>query len=279
MKTLKQLRVQIIGLGTVGSAQAYLMSKLGHRVFGYDVNPNAKVRNLVDDDIVLIDRLETDVDVTFICTPENEIEKTILQLINNNVKGLYVIKSTVPVGATMRLMKKYNIHICYNPEFLREKYALEDVMNPSRIVIGECCKIHGDLLEQLYKSLNKPIYRTDSTTSEIIKLVSNALRALIISFWNTIYLLSQRVEADINVIAEATDPGKVIGEWEGGKWGTRFFGRPYGGKCLPKDIKHLINAFHEHDVNPIILKAVEEINELFKQLNTEGLAYRWRIFD
>jgi UDPglucose 6-dehydrogenase len=257
------LRILIIGLGTVGSSQAYLMRKLNHEVFGYDINPT-----VVNE--VVTQKLETEVDITFICTPESVVEDVIQQLVNNGVKGLYVIKSTTPVGMCMELMKKFNIHICHNPEFLRERYALEDVVNPSRVVIGECCKKHGDLLEQLYKPLNKPIYRTDPTTSELIKLVSNVMRCLMISFWNYVYLLSQRVGTNIEIIAEAADPGKVIGEWEGGKWGTRFFGKPYGGKCLPKDIKHLLNASRKYGINTALLEATEEINELVRSLNTGG---------
>jgi UDPglucose 6-dehydrogenase len=157
-------------------------------------------------------------------------------------------------------MEKHRIHICHNPEFLREKYAFEDVLNPSRIVIGECCHKHGLLLEEIYKTLNKPIYRTNTQTSELIKLVSNSLRAVNISFWNELWLLCQKVNADINVLAEAADPGKVLSEWEGGCWGTRFFGKPYGGKCLPKDVKHLITAFILNGLNPAVLEATEEIN-------------------
>ena len=268
---MMRLRVQVVGLGVVGTAQAYLMSRLGHEVLGHDVDPRAydKAREVVSN-LIQADELERDVDVTFICTPEGEVERVVQQLIENKVKGIYVIRSTVPVGTTVRLMRKYNVPLSHNPEFLREKYALYDVMNPSRIVIGECCKEHGDLLEQLYRPLNRPIYRTDPTTSEIIKLTSNALRALMISFWNSVYLLSQRAGADIKMVAEAADPAKVIGEWEGGRWGTKFFGKPYGGKCLPKDTRHLINAMKEYGVDPAILEATEKINELFKQMEGES---------
>ena len=265
------MRIQVIGLGVVGTAQAYLMSRLGHEVLGHDIDPGAyeKAREVISN-LIQADELERDVDVTFICTPESEVERAVQQLIENKVKGIYVIRSTVPVGTTVRLMRKYNVPLSHNPEFLREKYALYDVMNPSRIVIGECCKEHGDLIEQLYRPLNRPIYRTDPTTSEIIKLTSNALRALMISFWNSIYLLSQRAGADIKMVAEAADPAKVIGEWEGGRWGTKFFGKPYGGKCLPKDTRHLINAMKEYGVDPAILEATEKINELFKQMEGES---------
>lgn len=257
------LRIQIIGLGVVGSAQAYLMSKLGHDVFGYDINTEKyqSIKRIVED-IVLLDRPKKDVDITFICTPECTIEEVISKLIDEKIEGLYVIRSTLPVGTTIRLIKKYNKHICHNPEFLREKHAFEDVIRPSRIVIGECCKNHGDILEKLYEPLDVPIFRTDPTSSEIIKLVSNVMRSMMISFWNTIYLLCQRVGADINIIAEAADPSKVIGVWEGGKWGTRFFGKPYGGKCLPKDIKHMIRVLKEYNIDSSLLESVEKINKI-----------------
>jgi nucleotide sugar dehydrogenase len=268
---LNKLKIQIIGLGVVGSAQAYLSRQLGHEVFGYDKNPEVydKVKGLVDD-INPVNEPKKDVDITFITTPDSEVEKTVHWLLENKVKGIYVIKSTVPVGETLNMMKKYNVNLSFNPEFLRKNYAIEDVMNPSRIVIGECCKDHGDILEEFYKPLNKPIYRTDPTTAEIIKLVSNSLRSVMISFWNAVYLLSIKTGANINIIAEAADPAKVIGEWEGGKWGTRFFGKPYGGKCLPKDTKHLINSLKKYDIDPSPLEATEKINEFIKKLNDKN---------
>lgn len=251
-----KIKVQIVGFGVVGSAQAFLMQKLGHETFIYDPYKGKP-------------QIQKDVDITFICTPEQNVEEALITLIQKRVNGLYVIKSTVPVGTTKTLMKKHNVHICHNPEFLREKYAFEDVLNPSRIVIGECCLQHGDFLQNLYKPLNKPIYRTDSTTSELIKLVSNSLRAINISFWNELAILCQKVGADINMLAKAADPGKVLGEWEGGKWGTKFFGKPYGGKCLPKDIKHLIATFKMVGLNPAILEATEEVNEYVRNFTSD----------
>lgn len=252
-----KMKVQVIGFGVVGKAQAYLVEKLGHQTFVYDpyVLPGSKI--------------EREVDLSFICTPEGEVEGVIQSLVAGGVRGLYVIKSTVPLGTTKSLMEKYGIHICHNPEFLRESHALEDVMNPSRIVIGECCAEHGDRLADLYAPLNKPTFRTDSTTSELIKLVSNSLRAVSISFWNELYMLCQRAGADIETVAKVADPAKVLGEWEGGGWGTKFFGRPYGGKCLPKDIKHLIGAFEAMGLNPKILEAAEEVNEMCKEVSGE----------
>jgi len=251
---LRGLRIQVAGFGVVGSAQAYLVSRLGHRAFIYDPYKG-------------YGRLVRDVDVTFICTPEDCVEDVVRTLVAEGVRGLYVIRSTVPVGTTQRLIGEYGVHICHNPEFLRESHSFEDALHPSRVVIGECCREDGDLLERLYAPLNRPVYRTNPQTSELIKLVSNSLRAVNISFWNELYLLCQRVGADIGVVAEAADPAKVLGEWEGGKWGTKFFGKPYGGKCLPKDIRHLINAFTQNGLNPAILEAAEQVNATMKALH------------
>jgi len=249
------MKIQIIGLGVVGKAQAFLLSKLGHEVYGYDP--------FISEAPAFVTKVSEPInaEVSFICVNEDNVEDALVNLINRKISGLYVIKSTTPPGTVSSLMRRYGVHICHNPEFLREKYAFEDVLNPSRIVLGECCREHGDFLERLYAPLNRPIYRTDPTTSELIKLVSNTLRAISISFWNELAALCQKMGVDINMLSHAADPAKVIGEWEGGRWGTKFFLKPYGGKCLPKDVRLLSNTFRQYGLNPKILDATEEINE------------------
>ena len=245
---VRSINVQIVGFGVVGFAQAHLMQKLGHCVFIFD-----PFKGRVE--------MERNVDITFICTPEQNVEEALKTLIENDVRGLYVIKSTVPVGTTKSLTEQYKRHICHNPEFLRERHALEDVVNPSRIVIGECCHRHGEQLRDLYAPLHVKIFRTDPTTSEMIKLLTNAWRAVSISFWNEVAEVCARVGADVETVADACDTGKVLGEWEGGKWGTKFFGKPYGGRCLPKDVKHLIETFQRYGLKSKILEAAEDVNE------------------
>ena len=198
--------------------------------------------------------------MTFICTPESVAENTIENLVKGDYGGLIVIKSTVPLGHTGELSKKFDMHICHNPEFLRETHNLEDVVNPSRIVIGECCQYHGDMLREFYDSLDAPIYTTNPKTSELIKLVSNSFRAVAITFWNEIGLLCKSKEIDVSKVSEICDSPKLIGEWEGGNWGTKYFGVPYSGKCLPKDIRHLISAFRTAGYNPKLFEATEDFN-------------------
>ncbi len=259
-KFLKKMKVQIIGLGVVGMAQANLLYKLNHKVYAYDIiekNPPAYIKFLRKPCL--------NVDINFICTTENVLEEIIQILIKDHVKGLYVIKSTSAAGETKRLSEKYNIHICHNPEFLREKNAFYDVINPSRIIIGQCCPKHGRMLKRLYEPLNKPIYITDPTTSELVKLTSNSLRAMIITFWNEINQLSSSFKLDITEIANLVDQVNTIGVWEGGNWGNKFFGKKYDGKCLPKDIDQIINMFQEHNIITILFKAIKESNNRFSE--------------
>jgi UDPglucose 6-dehydrogenase len=241
------MRVQIVGEGVVGSAQAFLMRRLKHEVFIYDPY---KGKNSI----------ERRVDITFICTPEQNVEEAIQKLLAEGVEGLYVIKSTVPVGITEKLMEKYKVHICHNPEFLREKHAIEDVMNPDRIIIGECCWRHGEILQELYSPLGKPIYRTKPMVSELAKLVSNAYLSTLITFWNEVFLLAEKLKVDVGEVAEL-----VCSDSRMSRYGTSKFGEPFGGKCLPKDLEHLINIFHQEGLNPILFSAVKRFNEGLKK--------------
>lgn len=249
------MKIQIIGLGIVGTAQAYLSRKLGHEVIGYDIalseHPHCKVTEIQE------------ADITFICTPEGVVEDVVKKM--QNKKSLVVIKSTVPIGATKILAEKYDMHLCHNPEFLREKYLLEDVMNPSRVVIGKCCEEHGNILQRFYEPLEKEIFVTDTITSETVKLVSNSFRALTISFWNEMALLCDKINVKVEDVATMAEPSKVLGEYEGGKWGIRHFLQPYGGKCLPKDMRQLIGVFKSQGLNPGILVESENFNKGIKR--------------
>jgi len=248
------MRTQIIGLGTVGSAQAHLLNKLKHEVYAYDMRAKKTPKY-----INFLIKPHSDVDVNFICTPETQVENAIQKLVENHVQGLYVIKSSTPPGTTKLLSEKYHVHICHNPEFLREKYAFQEVENPSRIIIGQCCPKHSRLLVRLYEPLNKRTYITDPTTSELVKLTVNALRATVITFWNEIHELATALRLNTMEVADLVDQVRTIGTWEGGNWGTRFFGKSYGG-CLPKDIDQLIDMFLQCGLSPTLFQAIKTFN-------------------
>ena len=137
--------------------------------------------------------LEQNVDISFICTPETVSEQALKNLVNENVKGVYVIKSTVPPGTTVSLMEKYNVHICHNPEFLVEKAAFNDIMHPEMVVIGQCCRAHAAILNDFYLPLGCPIIVTQPTVSETVKLTLNSYLATLISFWNEIDMVTGKI--------------------------------------------------------------------------------------
>jgi nucleotide sugar dehydrogenase len=239
------MRINVIGYGIVGKAQAFLLQRLEHEVFVFDpyLFPAVKCP-------------EKNVDLTFICTPEHAVEEALPNLIREHVQGLYVIKSTVSVGTTEKLMKKYGVHITHNPEFLRENYANEDVVNPDRIIIGQCCKDHAEKLVSLYTPMNKPTFVTDPTTSEAVKLLSNSYLAVLITFWNEANELVQKLGLDIRKLAELVTADNRIS-----LYGTSKFGEPFKGKCLPANLDQLITTFHSSGLNPLLFEAVKKYNQ------------------
>jgi UDPglucose 6-dehydrogenase len=142
-----------------------------------------------------------------------------------------------------------------NPEFLREEHALQDFLNPSRIVVGELDKQSGDTLEKLYSSFKAPIFRTDLDSAEMIKYTANCFLAAKISFFNEVHMICRKLGLDSTFISKVASLDPRIGDY--GIYG----GRPFSGKCLPKDLEALIHFARTKKINPRLLEAVLEINK------------------
>ncbi len=248
-----KLQTQVIGLGVVGIAQAHVLNKLGCEVYGYDPllkgAPESHITFSANQPFV-------GCDITFICTREDQVENVVKLLTTSRQKGLIVIKSSVVPKTTKTLMAKHGVHICHNPEFLKEKTSLQDAVNPDRIVIGQCCEEHGQQLQMLYKPLNRQIITVDPTTSEIAKLLANANLALMISFWNQVHQITQKLGISSVDVAKIVTADKRIS-----KHGTKWFGKPFDGNCLPKDLMHLIETYKAECVDPILLQATQQTND------------------
>lgn len=251
------MKIQIIGAGTVGRATGEALSRFGHRIIFYDIDKE-KILELHSKGLEVSEKPVSQADIHFICTPESVVEKVVDQLAKFD--GLIVIRSSVLPGTTTRLTEKHGKHISHNPEFLRAAMASWDSLNPDRIVIGECCKNHGDVLEKLYKPLRAPIVRVDPTTSEIIKLASNATLSTYISFWNEIHNICNIIEVNSHVVGKVSSMDRRISEY-----GASMHGKAFGGACLPKDLDHLIEFSEEKGYTPELLKAIKNLNERMKQ--------------
>ena len=188
-----------------------------------------------------------------------------------------VVKSTVVPETTEKvvipIIEKYTrkkagkeLGVCMNPEFLTEisltwskdTDTKKDFFTEERIVIGEYDKKSGDVLEDLYKPLNKPIFRTDLRTAELIKYVSNCMRATKISYWNEIFLICKELGIDSQEVANVVGFDPRIGRH------GRVHRKAFGGKCLPKDLKAFISFAEKHHKIKL-LKAIDDINEEMKE--------------
>jgi UDPglucose 6-dehydrogenase len=191
-------------------------------------------------------------------------------LAEKNAYHLVVIKSTVVPGTTQNVVKPIlekesnkscgkNFGLCMSPEFLREGSAVYDTLHPDRVVIGEHDKTSGDVLETLsrefYSEELPPILRTNLPTAELIKYANNAFLATKISFINQIANICEKTSGtDVNTVANAIGLDKRIG--------PLFLkaGLGYGGSCFPKDVKALIAFSSSLGYDPVIIRAVENVN-------------------
>jgi UDPglucose 6-dehydrogenase len=197
---------------------------------------------------------------------------------NMNGEKVVITKSTVPVG-TAALLKaeiekrsKFPVHICSNPEFLKEGAAVDDFMKPDRVVVGVETEYAKEVLRELYDPFvrtGKPIIFMDVASAEITKYAANAMLATRISFMNMIARLCGEVGADIDLVRKGIGSDARIGS------AFLFAGCGYGGSCFPKDVKALVSTLSSLGVDAGILEAVEHINETQKHLPLDQLEQRF----
>jgi len=227
--------------------------------------------------------LKTDISFVAVGTPSRADGNTDLQYVKTaaceigdalkkkTTYHLIVIKSTVAPTTTGNILKPLieshsgkhcgiDFGLCMSPEFLREGSALQDVLHPDRIVIGEYDKKSGDTLEALFRDFYAenipPIIRTNLPTAELIKYASNSFLATKISFINTIANICEKTPgADVSIVAKGMGLDKRIG--------SLFLnaGLGYGGSCFPKDLNALIAYSKNIGYQPVILDAVKGVNK------------------
>ena len=180
---------------------------------------------------------------------------------------LIVEKSTVPVNTgewvehTINVYNKRKIKfdVASNPEFLKEGSAIEDFMNPDRVVVGVNSKKAADILTELYKPLKAPIIVTDIKSAEIIKHASNSFLATKISFINSVANICDKVGADVVDVARGMGLDKRISK--------EFLsaGIGFGGSCFPKDLAAFVHIAEKNGYDFGILKEVQKVNRSQKR--------------
>lgn len=290
------MNITIVGTGYVGLVTGTTLAELGNSVYCVDIDekkvegmkngivpiyePNLEemfLRNIQSERLFFTTNLKEALDkseVVYLALPtppgeDGSADLSYVLKVANDIGEMMtdykvvVNKSTVPVGTadkvreTISAKTTIDFDVVSNPEFLREGFAVEDSMNPARVVVGSSSDKAKDIMAKIYQPFTNtgiPIIFMDEKSSELTKYASNSFLAVKITFMNEIANYCEKVGADVDKVR--------LGMGSDDRIGHRFLfpGIGYGGSCFPKDVKALIKSGKDDDFNFQILQATEKVN-------------------
>ena len=301
------MNITIVGTGYVGLVTGTTLAELGNSVYCVDIDakkvegmkngivpiyePNLEemfTRNIQANRLFFTTDLKEALDkseVIYLALPtppgeDGSADLSYVLKVANDIGELMteykvvVNKSTVPVGTADRVREvissktKIPFDVVSNPEFLREGFAVEDSMNPSRVVVGASSDRAKGIMSKIYQPFTNtgiPLIFMDEKSSELTKYASNSFLAVKITFMNEIANYCEMVGADVDKVR--------LGMGSDDRIGNRFLfpGIGYGGSCFPKDVKALIKSGKDENFNFQILEATENVNTSQKVILTKEI--------
>jgi UDPglucose 6-dehydrogenase len=255
--------IGIVGNGFVGNAvRQNLKDKIDCKVFDVDSSRSLNTfEEVIGQEFI------------FVClpTPMKSTGECDLSILDNffdslpeKVNGIFIIKSTVPVGTT----KKYsaNYKVIHNPEFLTARNAVEDFKNSERNIIGgkkDLCEKFATLFAELFPTI--PNIITSSDESEAIKYFSNTFLAVKVSYFNKMYDFCEKLNLDFDLVCNGVTLDSRIGKSHSKVPGVDG-DRGFGGTCFPKDLNSLAVQMEENQINSDMLKSVWEYNQQIRRV-------------
>jgi UDPglucose 6-dehydrogenase len=254
------MRVGVVGVGVVGGACRRGFELLGHDVSVHDPRLGTTLSDVRDTDIV------------YVCvpTPASDdgscdlrlVRETIMGLEQLEYRGVVALKSTSEPGTTERLMTETSLRLCFVPEFLRERSAVEDfVVNHTLLAVGTHDHDTFDTVVASHGFFPKHCRMMTPTEAEILKYYSNTYNALRVVFANAMYEICQRLHADYELIK---DTYLIRGTASPDYLDCNPDMRGYGGMCLPKDVKAIDALIKKLDLPLELFEAVDHDNSQFR---------------
>jgi len=280
-----------IGVGYVGLTTGACLAALGHRVVCGDIDAErierlrAGVIPIVEEGlaplvaegiasgrlsfVVGAAEVARQASIVFLCvpTPQDDdgsadlsyVQAAAAEIAPVLAPGSVVVnKSTVPVGSThvvSAVLRRGDVAVVSNPEFLREGTAVHDFLHPDRVVVGSADRAAAHRVADLYRSLDTRVLVTDAASAETIKYAANGFLAMKISFVNAVAAMCEAVGADVADVVEGIGSDHRIG---------REFLRPgpgWGGSCFPKDSRALVHVAASHGYDFALMRGVIDVNE------------------